>query len=125
MVQGAAGCHCASAPPMRSAQNRGARFRSARARDPSVAARADARWEAREAGRPQWESQLTTAVLRQQVRELADREPHRWSAMTVGLYEGTISAPKIGIIPILKSIRRTAQLRRFAPTTDTARGAPP
>ena len=69
---------------MHSAQNRAARFRSARVRNPSAAARADARWEDLEAGRPQWESRLTTPALRKQVRDLADREPHRWSEMTVG-----------------------------------------
>ena len=70
-VKGSVSRHWAPAMSMHSAQNRAARFRSARVRNPSVAARADARWEEQEAGRPQWESQLTTAVLRQQVRELA------------------------------------------------------
>ena len=60
---------------MHSVESRRGRYRSTRSRDQSVTRRADARWEDEESKRPQWQSELTEDFLREQVRELARRDP--------------------------------------------------
>ena len=68
---------------MHSVESRRGRYRSTRSRDQSVTRRADARWEDEESTRPQWQSELTEDFLREQVRELASRDPDRWWEMTL------------------------------------------
>jgi hypothetical protein len=68
---------------MHSVESRRGRYRSTRSRDQSVTRRADARWEDEESTRPQWQSELTEDFLREQVRELARRDPDRWWEMTL------------------------------------------